>query len=146
MLTVQKAVHYCEFCRKHGLSRHAMEAHERRCTLNPVRVCRWAIDGHSNGAAVIDIAPLAEWLRARATPHPLSADPESDEHTYLTQEDIDLLHDEVSGCPACMLAALRQSGVDEWHHAYQGGSIFDYAAQVEAIRKQEREEADGDRW
>lgn len=58
MRTVQKRVYYCDFCRRHRLKK-SMERHEATCTLNPSRVCRWRIDGHSNGAAVIEIGPLA---------------------------------------------------------------------------------------
>lgn len=124
-----KTIYYCDFCRKHGLLRGPMEKHEAGCTMNPQRVCRWAFDGHSNGSRVIDIAPLAEWMRSCAP---------------LKRADIDALHDEVQGCPACMLAVLRQSGV-EYHYDYtEGGSatLFVYQDEVERFRKDEREDAD----
>ena len=147
MRSVQRVVFYCDFCRKHGLSRVAMEKHEAACTMNPRRVCRWRIDGHSDGSRVIDVAEIAAVLRDRATPYPISADPEAEERTYLAKEDIDWLRGEVEGCPACMLAALRQSGVDSFHHAYRTGeTIFDYDAEVERLRAEEREEARGDVW
>lgn len=144
MRSVQKIVFYCDHCRRHGLSRAAMEKHEKGCTLNPQRVCRWRIDGHSNGERVMDIAPLAAALLKRATRYPISSDPEAEERTYLTKEDIDWLRGEVDGCPVCMLAALRQSGVDDFHHAYRGGAIFDYPVEVERLRAEERDEARGD--
>lgn len=146
MIVKTKSVYYCGFCKRHGLSRRSMELHESVCTLNPERRCRWRIDGHSDGTRVIDAAALASEIRSRAVSYPLSSDPESPESTYLEKDDIYWLHDEVEGCPACMLAALRQSGVGEFHHAHTGELIFDYQQAVDAIRERERDEALADVW
>lgn len=146
MRIAERKVYYCDFCRKHRLSRAAMERHEETCTSNTSRVCRWKIDGHSGGARVIDIGPLADALRARATSWPVSADPEADERTYLTADDIDWGRGEVDGCPACMLAVLRQSAVSEFHVAYHGGTIFDYDAEVERLRAEECDHDRADVW
>lgn len=35
MITKTKDVFYCEHCKKHGLSKHAMTYHESICTKNP---------------------------------------------------------------------------------------------------------------
>lgn len=121
MRTVTKPVHYCEFCKRHGLSRHSMEAHEAKCTLNPVRVCKWGEEGHT---AAYGLRVLAEEVRQRAP---------------LGPADIDWLHDEVDGCPACMLAALRQSGLEYHFDTENGGKLWDYGEEVERYRKAERE-------
>ncbi len=131
MRTVQKNVYYCGFCKKHGLSRHAMEGHERRCTLNPDRVCRWRIEGDPRQ---YDFRALAAALRNRSSDEGFSV-------RHLVQADIDWLHDEVEGCPACMLAALRQSGV-EYGWTRGGGRLFDYDAEVARFRAEERDYAD----
>lgn len=136
---VAKTVFYCDHCRKHGLSRAAMEKHEAGCTMNPVRVCRWRIPQHSDGTKQMDMRPLAEVLAARANGT-------ADSRTVLSQDDIDWLHDAVLGCPACMLAALRQSGVTDFHHDADSNAIFDYAAEVERLRVEERAEAEADVW
>lgn len=41
MKTITKPVYYCEHCKKHGLSKHAMEHHEQFCNKNPInkRAC-----------------------------------------------------------------------------------------------------------
>lgn len=36
MKKLTKDVFYCDFCKKHGLSKHKMITHEQRCTNNPV--------------------------------------------------------------------------------------------------------------
>jgi hypothetical protein len=64
----------------------------------------------------------------------------------LGREDIAELHDRVGGCPACMLAALRQSGV-EYHYDEKHALIFDYTREVERYREDEREQAlQEERW
>lgn len=35
MKTKIKEVYYCEFCKKHGLSKHKMQYHEKICYKNP---------------------------------------------------------------------------------------------------------------
>lgn len=149
MKELSRVVFYCDFCRKHGLSRAAMERHEAVCTLNPRRVCRWRINGHSDGSRVLDIAAIAESLagRAHVVERAAVADspPGIEQLRGLTSADVDWLRGEVDGCPACMLAALRQSGVDEYHYS-DGVMIFDYQREVERLRQEEREEAGRDVW
>src|SRR3990167_10719897 len=127
MKEIRKPVYYCDFCRKHGLSRFAMGKHERTCTLNPDRHCRWHMPDSEMQVThgQVSFRTLAEELRNRA---PLSSD------------DIDLLHDNVGGCPACMLAVLRQSGV-EYHYNAQYKRIWDYEEEIARFREDEREQA-----
>ena len=126
MKTLTKNVYYCDFCRKHGLSRPAMEKHERHCTMNPQRTCRWTIDA-DEGHADVSLAYVVAELQRRAP---------------LELEDIDWLRktltDTDEGCPACMLAALRQSGLD-YHLTPRGARLFDYDAEVARWRKAEQE-------
>jgi hypothetical protein len=106
-----------------------MEKHEAGCTMNPQRVCRWRIDGHSDGTKQMDMAAIAAGVRYRAF------------HSggFLSAEDIGWLRAELDGCPACMLAALRQSEVADFHSDGHGHTIFDYAIEVERLRREERE-------
>lgn len=126
MRTVKKNVHYCEHCKKHGLSRPAMERHERHCTLNPERACRWTVDVGGWHPEVL-LSALVEAVRRRDPLNPAA---------------IDWLRDEVEGCPACMLAALRQSGL-EYHFSTRSSGplspLWDYGAEVERFRENERE-------
>ena len=113
--------YYCDFCRKHGLSRHAMAGHELKCTLNPERECRWGgkhVPDTKRWAGVMGSSPL-------------------------TPEAVQWLRGETGGCPACMLAALRQSSLTDIHYG-QGSAqrVFDYDAEVAEYRKAERAEPD----
>lgn len=119
-----KQVFYCGFCPKKGLSRHAMEKHESHCTLNPERTCRWQItawDGKTHPQ--VALSSLITQIKERAP---------------LVVDDIDWLRKEVEGCPACMLAVLRQSG-EEYHYGPNStGPMFDYQEEVKRFREDER--------
>lgn len=112
MLTVTRNVYYCEFCKRHRLTKSAIENHEPRCVYNPDRsACGWHRDrGVTRPADLLD-----EFLRTG---------------------DLNWLHDETDGCPACQLAVVvqaRKIGGDEYHD----GFVYDDA--VKEFRKEERE-------
>ncbi len=114
-----KTVYYCDFCKRHGLSRHAMIAHEKRCTMNPSRVCKWG------GPHEPDTKRWSEVMRSRA---PLTADA------------VAWLRTETDGCPACMLAALRQSELIDYHYDVETSErIFDYDEEIKRAREEERD-------
>lgn len=129
MRTKTKTVYYCDFCKKNGLQKKAMEKHERHCTMNPERDCKWGLleegprtryDEHHFRKG------LPRWVRLRAP---------------LDVYDIAELRERAGYCPACMLAALRQSGV-EYHYDYSGGAVlFSYEQEVNDYRKHEQEQA-----
>lgn len=114
MKTKTKNVYYCDFCKRHGLSRFHMEAHERRCTLNPDRECRWEAPHTFDYRALAATAsksypPLIAWLRQ-----------------------------ETDGCPACMLAIVRQAGINLGQLRDDTGWTYD--DEVERFRTAEREQ------
>lgn len=80
--------YYCDFCKKAGCSKGHMVKHERRCTNNPNRVCGMCVLGQIKGQA-----PLAELIV-------IAGRPETDHDSLLAA---------AKGCPACALAAARQS-------------------------------------
>jgi hypothetical protein len=111
LLTVTRNVYYCEFCKRHRLTRNAIEKHEPRCIYNPNRsMCGWHM---SEVPAAADLAvafaddPDVGWLR-RAT----------------------------DGCPACMLAVVVQAGLTVEDRR---DLAFSYDDEVERFRKEERE-------
>ena len=83
----------CEFCGKSGCSGGHMKVHEASCTANPHRVCRMCKHSPKDTAALVALlqAPgntTADWQAKM----------------------IDLRF-QTDGCPACILAAIRQSKV-----------------------------------
>ena len=144
-----KQVFYCDFCKGRKLSRLAMEKHELHCTMNPERTCRWWISGdHGDHDRVRKLIPthpyygkdgqpphamprgLARWVRMFGPRH--TADWSRDD-TFIRQ-----LREHALGCPACMLSAIRQSGVDRTC-LYDGDHIWDYDLEVKRYREEEHE-------
>jgi hypothetical protein len=123
-----KAVYYCDFCKKHGLSRYAMEKHERHCTLNPQRLCRWVILDYFSPREPTHQPHqmrkgLPRWLRMRRP---------------ITKDVIDKLREYASGCPACMLAAVRQAKLDHFHD-YDHTFNWIYEDEVKRFREDEKD-------
>lgn len=81
--------YYCEHCKKSGGSSFHMKNHETHCTLNPERKCRMC--PHSSGSNGFPVSELIEILGDGCN------------HNF------DELLSHVEGCPACILAAIRQS-------------------------------------
>lgn len=106
----------CDFCTKRTLSAPSMHKHETRCTKNPNRHCSMCV-------MIGDVQkPIAE-LKAVVPQHPESFwsqtyendtgyDPSSELTIEANQAVISLR--KLTKCPACILAALRQSGVPVW--------------------------------
>lgn len=76
--------YYCDHCRKAGGQAKAMEKHEAVCTMNPARVCGMCKFADLEQVPLADLQ--AAWLR-------------------LTFAEVSEM---ASGCPACLLALLRQ--------------------------------------
>lgn len=114
MKTVKKNVYYCDHCKKRGLSLHHMRTHEWHCTANPNRSCRLCAGG--------SIADLIAQFKARFT---LTENPWRDEDhlngeawpshivTWIGEPiTLEEVKKAVDGCPNCMLAILRQVGLN----------------------------------
>ena len=110
--------YWCDFCNRAGLSAGHMRSHEKHCTMNPARECRVCklVDGGRYADFVMP--PLADLVQ-------MLPDPALFKRTYegTTVEYFDASLDEVAGavlselraaaggCPACILAAIRQRGI-----------------------------------
>lgn len=77
----------CEFCKKSNCSAHHMRRHEESCTANPARNCKFC--GVCNGALLPELIAITQ---------------------QCAEDNIEPLREAANGCPACMLAAIRQSG------------------------------------
>lgn len=83
MKRVKRWMFYCEHCGKSSGSGGHMSRHEKRCTANPNRRCGMC--------GKVGVAGLVEALGAG------------------DEAGVDRLREVADGCPACMLAAIRQS-------------------------------------
>jgi|ERR1044072_785675 hypothetical protein len=108
--------YYCDFCKKANCSAHATSEHEKHCTMNPerqCRMCKW--QPRAKKLSVADLKKELEVSFARLR--------------FMVQ------------CPACILAAIKQSGkspYDDYH--------FEYGKEAEAywekVKQQWEKEAE----
>ena len=110
--------YYCEHCGKGGCSGGHIRRHEESCTANPARICRFH---ETRDERQPEMAELIATVR---------------EHGDDAKGLMDALRDVADNCPACILAALRQSGIQRaWaDRKYEGKDAprieFDFRAEV----------------
>ncbi len=118
--------YYCDYCKQARFVASAMTKHEKRCTNNPHRVCgmcKFVEQEQPNLATLIALLPSPKDFNLSATlwgeipndvyelPNPAYAglttalDEAMPRLIEASNEDLEV------GCPACILAALRQSGI-----------------------------------
>jgi len=105
MITKQRTVYYCEFCKAHKMTKNSMELHEKHCTANPDRHCRVCENGWNKdllkkyeGRFVIKKSPAPGFPNATINSVEWAGEP-----VTLAQ-----LQEDVEYCPACTLAIIRQ--------------------------------------
>ena len=105
--------YYCDHCGKGGCGGAAMAKHEQRCTMNPNRECGF----HCDEDYIIDppvLDDLKEIIKASKV-FTAYANPVNDMVSVNLEDDEALrkeLLDAAGGCPACTLAAIRQTGIN----------------------------------
>jgi hypothetical protein len=96
---IEKAVtaYICEFCGKKQFAKGSMRRHEKRCTANHGRECKMCDQVEITGLAtnLVGLSRMVEILSNR------EAAPKDRMEAIRAETD----------CPACTLAAIRQSGV-----------------------------------
>ena len=127
--------HWCDFCNKAGLQAHSMAKHEKHCTLNPARDCR--VCALLGGSMHVGAERMAELVAMLPDPAEYLATPCWSDHEDNPQRRLlaalelamPKLREEVSNCPACILAALRQKKipvpmVDSFDYKDEMQSVF----------------------
>ena len=103
--------YYCEFCKKSGCSCYHLRRHEERCTKNPNRLCGMCKMRELPQPELKDLmAILPDPEKYKSLPD------EFDSVSYIGLEEAvskvyNKLFNEAEGCPACIMAALRQKGI-----------------------------------
>lgn len=122
--------HWCDFCNKAMFQAHAMDRHEKHCTLNPqreCRVCKALEDGQDSGFNPVPLAQLVAMLPAMPCMFPNGL--EHGEYFAKLESAIKDVRAASGNCPACIMAALRQAKIPvplvvEW---------FDFTAEMKEI-------------
>lgn len=129
MKTKKVLRHYCDFCGKGMFKKPAMEEHEALCTMNPKRKC-WLCEG-------VNLEPIVAEIKRREN----SVEVEQYELIKISSENLKWLREQVKNCPACILAALRQSNCHAFQNdsriPYDGNIYFNYRAELDDWRKEE---------
>jgi hypothetical protein len=91
---VKRWRYYCDFCKKSGQRGYHMQNHERGCTLNPARICGMC------SVAQLHQQPMVSLIAAVGDG---------------SAEGMAALRELSENCPACILAAIRQSPeIEQW--------------------------------
>lgn len=100
--------YYCDFCKKSGGSSYHMKKHESSCTKNPNRVCGMCAIVGGSQKTIRELTEAAKF-------------------------GLESLRNVASGCPACMLAAIRQTTNDGLTDAHiEALQEFDFRKECEA--------------
>jgi hypothetical protein len=131
--------YYCSYCKKSGCSKHHLERHEERCTMNPNRAC--------GVCRLLDVeqGPLAPLLESLPNPAEYQ---EFDEFGCVefrlgfrdaVRTGVAKVREATNNCPACLMAAIRQRGIPMTELP-----DFDWEKEIEAARhvSNEREMAE----
>jgi hypothetical protein len=103
MKVLEKKVYYCDFCKKHMLTKGGMKVHESKCLRNPGRVC-----AAPYCAGTVGTDPeLVQWVIDKS-----ETNYDGSESSHLTFTDKDLvqeLRSKLDGCPICTVAVFMQA-------------------------------------
>lgn len=100
--------YYCEFCKKAGCSGFHMKRHEDSCTLNPKRICR--VCKMAQGVQQ-PIETLISILPTLSDDEKSAFGPLGGMASVKVNAALVRLREVCSDCPACIMAALRQSKI-----------------------------------
>ncbi len=123
--------YYCDFCKKSGCSKGHLRRHEEHCTLNPNRVC--------GVCAMLEEtqSPLEALVAMLPSPKGQEAWNEEFDYHYFAEafttqcnKALKGLRNAANDCPACILAAIRLSGIpvavmSDFDWAKEMKNIFD---------------------
>ena len=98
--------YYCDFCKKAGCSKWHMERHEKHCTMNPNRICRYCKIMEVEQQKMDELLALLTKPEMVKNEYGVYYKPIID-----IESEIEALRDITSNCPMCMFSAIRQKGI-----------------------------------
>jgi len=118
----------CDYCGKKKYSKSAMIKHEKHCTMNPQRECRFCIK--SQGDSCNNISELVARIPKDIIVQCMDNEFQFEELSNVKEIEAEFnkIKEEINGCPACLLAVIRQSKTSAYLN-------FDYKKEVEMFWK-----------
>lgn len=105
----------CEYCHKRNCSGGAMSLHEKHCTMNPNRECRMCAAAereYGEGSQ----QPISDLIAALGDGQ---------------QDGMKALRELACDCPACILSAIRQSGLRGAELARQREGVYGSSGDID---------------
>ena len=133
MKQVKKWVYYCDYCKTRRIAKWAMEQHERHCTMNPNRTCQMCSFTDGEGS-VEGLPEMIEIIKGSAMATGF------DEYTLAGKNTVASVLSKlraITTCPACLLAAIRQSGFAGIFY-----DAFDFKKEKEALFREHNAKTD----
>lgn len=132
MKTIKKNVYYCDFCKKRSL--RSLEKHEGRCTGNPNRSC--GVCGREGK----DLQPIVDAFKKRFIINSYFEVTEGTVYVVnwlVEPTTLDEIRKSVDNCPACILAVLRQTGMNRHYFKFE----FDFKKELPIGMKRKEDRA-----
>lgn len=134
----------CDYCKKSGCSGGHIKRHEAACTNNPNRICRMHF---CLGLKAKPMSEIMEVVRTRPS-FPWGggvSEEDSMKRKAAWSAFMDRLKEVTDGCPACILAALRQGEIyanpsEDWEGE---GPVWDFKAAKRAFWEEVNEQNGG---
>lgn len=127
--------YYCDFCKKSGCNKYFITRHEKHCTLNPERKCRFCQKAEQETRPMKELTAVLHKTKQQVDA--LGDQRTIDNDAEIWKKAINKLKELTGDCPACILSAIRQANcVSECN--------FDYKAEVNSFWADFRYDSYGD--
>jgi len=113
--------YFCDFCNKSGGSEYWMLKHEASCTMNPNRICKCCIADENQQVPIGELIGL------------IPSSFNDADFLYEQKRLFTPLSEKANHCPACILAALRQS------NTFVPQEVFDFKEEMTRWRSENQE-------
>lgn len=123
--------YYCDFCKKANCSSFSISKHERGCTANPDRKCRVCpiiASGYGDDLLPLSLPELISMLSEVGEDESRAMLDEGNGCGTRAWKLLARLRNASHGCPACILAAIRQSPASISNYL-----AFDFKAEMKAF-------------
>jgi hypothetical protein len=107
----RKLRYYCDYCKKSGGSKYHIEKHEKGCTLNPNRHCRFCELVENEQKPMSELLSLIPDVKQYEKFNINLGENSIEIPVEDANKILSTLREATNNCPICIMAALRQKGI-----------------------------------